>query len=205
MAVRELPRVKTKRYTVDDVWALECDPANEGRYFYLIDGELHEDPMPNWNHGKLAALFAHLLLQFVLPRNIGEVTVEAGMHPHYSRRTLLMPDIAFIRNDRLPDPTPEVYMPAMPDIAVEIKSPSNSMAQLRRKADAYLRHGATIVWLVIPERQGVEQWQLDADGSMQHDFLDREGVLEGGAALPGFTLELSLLFPTDDNGEDHAG
>ncbi len=205
MVIREIPRAKTKSYTVDDVWAMECDPANEGRYFYLIDGELHEDPMPNWTHSKLAAFIAHLLLQFVLPRELGEVTVEAGMHPHLSRRTLLMPDVAFMRKDRLPDPPPEVYMPAMPDIAVEIKSPSNSMSQLRRKADAYLRYGATIVWLVIPERQGVEQWQLDADGEMQHFFIDREGALHGEPALPGFTLELSLLFPLDDNGEDHAG
>ena len=197
MAVRELTRVKSNQYTVDDVWALECDPANEGRYFYLIDGELHEDPMPNWNHGKLAALFAHLLLQFVLPRNIGKVTVEAGMHPHYSRRTLLMPDVAFTRNDRLPDPPPEVYMPAMPDIAVEIKSPSNSMAQLRRKARTYLENGTTLVWLVLPEQSAVEEWQTGDEEQMQQRLIGRDDKLDGGAALPGFALELSLLFPLD--------
>ena len=205
MAVRELPRVKTKQYTVNDVWALECDPANEGRYFYLIDGELHEDPMPNWTHSKLAALFAHLLLQFVLPRNIGEVTVEAGMHPHYSRRTLLMPDIAFIRSDRLPDLPPEVYMPAMPDIAVEIKSPSNSMTQLRRKARTYLQHGTTLVWLVLPAQSAVEEWEMDDEGQMQQGLIGRDGKLDGGTVLPGFTLELSLFFPLDTQGANHGG
>ncbi len=205
MAVRELPRVKTKQYTVNDVWALECDPVNEGRYFYLIDGELHEDPMPNWTHGSLALLLGHYLLLHVQPRDLGEVNVEVGYHPTDADDTVLLPDVAYVSHARLEGSFPDSYVPAMPEIAVEIKSPGNSMAQLRRKAEIYLRHGATIVWLVIPERQGVEQWQLDADGEMQHFFFDRQGALHGGTALPGFTLELSLLFPTDDNGEDHAG
>ncbi len=195
MAVRELPRVKMKTYTVADVWALECDPANAGRSFYLIDGALHEEPMPNWTHSKLAALIAHLLLQFTLPRDIGEVTVESGMHPHYAQHTLLMPDVAFIRYDRLPDPPPEVYVAAMPDIAVEIKSPSNSLRQLRRKARTYLQHGTTLVWLVLPEQAAVELWQLSDAGQMQHRLIERAGELDGGTALPGFALELSLLFP----------
>ena len=183
---------------------MECDPVNEGRYFYLIDGELLEEPMPNWTHAKLAMLIGHLLLSYVRPRKLGEVTVEPGMHPQHSRHTLLMPDIAFLRYDRLPDSPPEVYMPTMPDIAVEIKSPSNSMAQLRRKARTYLQHGATLVWLVLPEQSAVEEWQVGDDEKLRRRLVERAGALEGGTALPGFELKLSLLFPPDDNGEDHA-
>ncbi|MCY4464056.1 MAG: Uma2 family endonuclease [Chloroflexi bacterium] len=205
MAVRELPRVNTKTYTVDDVWALECDPANEGRYFYLIDGELHEDPMPNWTHSELAALIAYLLLLYVKPRKLGSVNVELSAHPPDTRRTLLVPDIAFTRAARVPEPRPKGYAPLFPDIAIEIKSPSNSMSQLRRKAEIYLRHGSEIVWLVLPEQSEVEEWRLDDEGQMQQQIIDHAGKLGGGTALPGFELELSLLFPPDNNGEDHAG
>ena len=205
MAVRELPRVKTKRYTVDDVWALECDPDNEGRYFYLIDGELHEEPMPNRTHGSLALLVGHYLLLHVQPRELGEVNVEVGYHPIGSDDTVLLPDVAFVSHARLEGSPPDSYVPAMPDIAVEIKSPSNSMAQLRRKARTYLQHGTTLVWLVLPEQSAVEEWEMDDEGQMQQRLIDRQGALHGKPALPGFALELSLLFPTDDNGEDHAG
>ena len=205
MAVRELPRVKSKRYTVDDVWALECDPANEGRYFYLIDGELHEDPMPNRTHGDIAALLAYYMLHYVLPRMLGTVNVEVGYHPTDADDTVLLPDVAYVSHARLEGSSPDSYVPAMPDLAVEIKSPSNSMAQLRRKARTYLENGTALVWLVIPERQGVEQWQLDADGEMQHFFINRQGTLHGEPALPGFTLELSLLFPLDTQGANHGG
>ena len=197
MVVRELPRAKTKQYTVEDVWALECDPANEGRYFYLIDGELHEEPMPNWTHSELAALIAHFLLLYVRPRKLGSVNIEFSSHPPGSRRTLLVPDVAFTRTDRVPDPRPQGYAPLFPDIAVEVKSPSNSMAQMRRKARTYLENGTTLVWLVLPEQSAVEEWRMGDEGQRQHRLIGREDVLDGGTALPGFSLELSLLFPLD--------
>ncbi len=204
MAIRDLPQVKTRRYTADEVWAMACDPANEGRYFYLIDGELFEDPMPNWPHSELAALISHLLLLFVRPRNLGSVHVELGAHPPDSKRTLLVPDVAFNSSDRQPIPRPKGYAPIMPDLAVEIKSPNNSMPELRRKAETYLRHGGEIVWLVLPEREGIEQWTLDADGRMQSQFIDRDGEVSGGAALPSFTLPLRELFPKDSEGDENA-
>ena len=205
MAVRELPRVKAKRYTVDDVWALECDPANEGRYFYLIDGELHEDPMPNRTHGDIAALLAYYMLHYVLPRMLGTVNVEVGYHPTDADDTVLLPDVAYVSHARLEGSSPDSYVPAMPDLAVEIKSPSNSMAQLRRKARTYLQHGTTLVWLVLPAQSAIEEWEMDDEGQVQQRLIGRDDKLDGGVALPGFALELSLLFPTDDNGEDHAG
>ena len=74
------------------------------------------------------------------------------------------------------------------------------MPELRRKAETYLRHGSEIVWLVLPEREGVEEWTLDADGRMQSQFINRDGALDGGDTLPGFSLPLRQLFP-DDGGE----
>ena len=205
MAVRELPRVKAKQYTVDDVWALECDPANEDRYFYLIDGELHEDPMPNRTHGRLALQVGHYLLLHVQSRELGEVNVEVGYHPTDADDTVLLPDVAYVSRARLEGSSPDSYVPAMPNIAVEIKSPGNSMAQLRRKARTYLQHGTTLVWLVLPAQSAVEEWKMDDEGQVQQRLIGRDDKLDGEPALPGFALELSLLFPTDDNGEDHAG
>ena len=206
MALRVSPRVeaKTRTYTADEVWDMACDPANEGRNFYLIDGELFEDPMANWPHSELAALIAHLLLIYVRPRRLGSVHVELSASSPLSRRTLLVPDVAYNSAKRSPVPRPKGYAPIMPDIAVEVRSPSNTFVELRRKAETYLQHGSEIVWLVLPEREGVEEWTLDEDGRMQSIFIDRNGALDGGNALPGFTLPLRELFPNDSEGDDHA-
>ena len=198
MAVSELPRVKTKTYTIDDVWAMECDPVNEGRYFYLIDGELREDPMPNRSHGNLQLGIGIRLKMFVGERSLGEVYTEVGHYVSKSLDTYLIPDVAYSSHDRLGASSPDEFVSTMPDIAVEIKSPSNSMAQLRRKARTYLQHGATLVWLVLPEQSAVEEWQVGDDGKLRHRLIERAGALDGGTALPGFELALSEIFPQTD-------
>ena len=206
MALRVLPQVEveTRYYTADEVWDMACDPANEGRSFYLIDGDLFEDTMANWPHSELAALIGHLLLVYVRPRRLGSVHVELSSGSPRSKRTLLVPDVSYNSAERSPVPRPKGYAPIMPDIAVEVKSPSNTYAALRLKAETYLRHGSEIVWLVLPEREGVEEWTLDDDGRMQSIFIDRNGALDGGNALPGFTLPLRELFPNDSEGDKHA-
>ena len=202
MALRVSPRVEanTRYYTADEVWDMACDPANEGRSFYLIDGELFEDPMTNWTHSGLAGLITFYLIQFVLPRGLGEVKPELGVGAADDSDTLLAPDISYFSRERIPNPLPRAYTKGFPNIAIEIKSPSNSIPQLRRKAETYLQHGSEIVWLVLPEREGVEEWTLDEDGRMQNHFIDRGGALDGGNALPGFTLPLSQLFPQQQEG-----
>ena len=203
MALRVLPSVEieTRYYTADEVWDMACDPANEGRYFYLIDGELFEDPMPNRVHSRLAVRLGRYLDIYAEESGLGEAHVEGDHRPADRSDNLLRPDVSFTRFERLDDSPLHSYIRVMPDIAVEVKSPSNTYAELHRKAETYLRHGSQIVWLVLPEREGVEQWTLGDDGRMQSRFIDRDGALDGGHALPGFSLPLSQVFPQQHRGD----
>ncbi len=185
--------VKEKLYTVDDLWAFEQDPAYEDRFLYLIDGELFEDAMPGRIHGRIAVKLGRFLDEFVEAQGLGEVTTEAGYYPAGSRFTLLMPDVAFMRHENLPDPPPEGFVPAMPDLAVEILSPSSTLAELRRKARVYLENGTALVWLALPQRRGVEVCRL-LDGRMRGEFVGIDGILRGEDVLPGFELAVSKIF-----------
>ena len=204
MAIRTMPQVKVKvksrMYTVDEVWDMACDPANEGRKFYLIDGELFEEPMTNRMHSRLAIRIGRYLDIFAEESGLGEAHGEGSHRPAERGETLLRPDVSFTRYERLSDSPLYSYIRTMPDLAVEIRSPSNSMPELRRKAETYLRHGSEIVWLVLPEREGVEEWTLGADGRMQSQFINRDGALDGGNTLPGFSLPLRQLFPQQEGG-----
>ena len=82
----------------------------------------------------------------------------------------------------------------MPDIAVEVKSPTNTLAELRRKAAIYLQHGTQLVWIIIPDQRSAEVCRLDASGEIQTEFMGEDGKLSGEPVLPGFRLELSTLF-----------
>jgi len=82
----------------------------------------------------------------------------------------------------------------MPDIAVEVMSPTNTFAELRRKAATYLQHGTQLVWIIIPARQSAEVHRLGADGDIEREVIGPDGTLSGEDALPGFSLNLASLF-----------
>ena len=190
MAIRE------KLYTVDDVWRLAQLPENKLKQFYLIDGELFWDMPPGYTHGNLAGHIFRYLLNYAEKYDLGDGSVESGYHPPDDRNTLLAPDVAFVRKRDAPPAGHAQFVPRMPDLAVEIASPSNTEAELRRKADVYLANGTELVWLVLPERAGVEVWRLGPDKQPTAEFIARDGSLTGAPVLPGFSLELERLFPS---------
>ncbi|MDE2859178.1 MAG: Uma2 family endonuclease [Chloroflexota bacterium] len=188
--------IQHKLYTVDDVWERSHRPENENKYFYLIDGELFWTMPPGGEHGDLAAEITYFLKAFVKRQNLGKVTVETGYHPPDDRYTLLAPDIAFIQKARAPQPFPKKFVPLMPDLAVEIMSPGDSLKEARRKASVYLNNGTSLVWIVRTRQRGVDVCRVDEAGELRIEFVGQDGRLSGAGFLPGFELELRLLFPS---------
>ena len=185
--------LRQRVYDIDDLWQLVCD-ADDDKHYELIEGEIIEMSPPGGEHGAIAGEIFHIFRLFDPQRKLGVPTVDAGYHPPANRNILLSPDAAFTSIERAPKPFPRTWVPVMPDIAVEVLSPTNSMRQIRRKAAIYLQHGTQLVWIVIPKRKSVEVCQLDADGEVQSEVIDQDGSLSGESVLPGFCLELSALF-----------
>ncbi|MGB1287787.1 MAG: Uma2 family endonuclease [Aggregatilineales bacterium] len=104
------------------------------------------------------------------------------------------------QNDRLPDVAltldteslivEEGAITGMPDLAVEIKSPSDSNRALRAKADFYLDNGSTMVWLIYPDQKLVEVYEKNGDILI----LTENDTISGGVFLPDFTLPVKKLF-----------
>ncbi len=179
-------------YTVDDVWRLEQANENPLEKYYLIDGELCIKMSPTESHGEIAAEIARLIGNYVVERGMGRVGVEVGFHPSGDRGTVLLPDVSFISKARMARRARDSYVPYMPDLAVEIISPSQSLAQVRRKAAVYLRHGTALVWLIDPQTKSAEIWQ---PGTERREVTQHDGELSGGDTLPGFRLPLRQIFP----------
>ncbi len=188
MAIRE------RVYTADDIWRLEQQPLHPTEKYYLIDGELIIKMAPNQLHGSSASELSRLLGNFVVENRLGRVTVEVGYHPPGDRRTVLIPDIAFEAMPRAAQPARSTYVPYMPDLAIEIISPSQSLAQVRRKAEVYLRHGTALVWLLEPLARSAEVWRQGGDGILRSESIASDGALRGGDVLPGFRLPLRRIF-----------
>ena len=186
--------IQQQLHTVDSVQHLARTPESNRRRFYLIDGELFEMSPVQRVHSRLASLIDFFLRGYVMSKDLGEVHVELGFYPADDRSTLLAPDVAFVSHARLSGQPEDGFLSTMPDLAIEIVSPSNSLRQIRRKAQIYLDNGASLVWIVRPTEKGVDVCR--ATGSrLDIEFVAHDGVLSGEAVLPGFELELKRLFP----------
>jgi len=158
--------------------------------FELVEGVLVEKPM-----GKLESLLAGaiiaILCAFVLPRNLGIITAPDGMM-RLAPTIYRAPDIAFISWARIPGGhlTEEALAEAIPDLAIEVLSPSNTKAEMARKRREYLEAGVRLVWEVDPKTRTVAVY----DAPERSTVLDITQTLDGGAVLPGFLLPLADLF-----------
>jgi Uma2 family endonuclease len=178
--------------TTNDFSEWMLTTANQGRLLELVHGEVVEK-MPSEAHGKLAALIAHFLLAFILPRRIQahvgvEVRHEAPDDPYNSR----LLDVS-LRMTEAP-PVASGAVSQMPDLAVEIQSVTDRPHHLREKALYYLQKGARVVWLVYPSAHQVEVCTLDAHGSLTLHTASAGDQISAGELLPGFELNLNDLF-----------
>lgn len=180
---------------IDAVTELMRQPEFADKRFYLIDGEIIEMSPVQRVHSRLASMIDFFLRGYVMSKDLGEVHVEHGFHSPVDRSTMLAPDVAFISHARLSGQPADGFISVMPDLAVEIASPSDSLAQLRRKASFYLDNGSRLVWIVLPSQRGVDVCRSASGARLDIEFVGADGALSGEEALPGFALELSRLFP----------
>ena len=100
------------------------------------------------------------------------------------------PDASFIRADRMAMP-PEGFITVVPDLVVEVVSPSDVYYEVEAKVDEYLHAGVRLVWVINPPNMTVRVFQQGADVRQ----LGPADELTGGDVLPGFTCRVRSLFP----------
>ncbi len=174
------------------VTAEELERMPEDERYELIRGELHRMSPAGRPHGGMLLELSTPLSLHVKRYGLGKLYAgEVGVILERDPDTVLAPDLAFVRADRLvPDDPGDGYMPYPPDLVVEIASPSDSRPALRRKAARYFAAGVPYVWLVEASPRTVSQ--LGADGS-ERVWRDAE-ILDGDDVLPGFRLPVADIF-----------
>ncbi|HTU71081.1 MAG TPA: Uma2 family endonuclease [Candidatus Baltobacteraceae bacterium] len=124
---------------------------SEKPYIEYLAGRAVPKVSPKRRHGIVQGRLWAILQE--LARGRGDVATEWRCYlPAEPRRTSLVPDVAFISNERLaPLTEDEREMPqSAPDIAIEVRSEDDKRKNLGWKIAAYLRHGAVLVLDVLP-------------------------------------------------------
>lgn len=158
------------------------------RLYELINGEIVEK-VPTEEHSLIAGNIFAELRSFVKKYDLGRVAFEVRRQIPDDEHNARLPDVEFTSKNRLLPIVREGAVPQMPDLAVEIKSPSDTYIGLREKAIYYLKNGSSLVWLVYPEKQQIE---IHTDNAVH--TLNMDDNLDGGDVLPNFELAVSDVF-----------
>lgn len=179
---------KTQLVTADELLRMP-----RGRFRYeLVEGELRTMSPAGGAHGALAFNFSLILGSYVKAHNLGVCFgAETGFKLTSNPDTVLAPDAAFVRRERIPaDGIPKKFWAGPPDLAVEIMSPSDTVAEAGRKASDWLAAGTLAVWVVNPKKRTVTVYR----SAEEVETLDEKDYLEGGEVVPGIRCEVSEIF-----------
>ncbi|MGH9768718.1 MAG: Uma2 family endonuclease [Blastocatellia bacterium] len=76
------------------------------------------------------------------------------------------------------------------DFVVELRSPSDSIKDLKEKMEEYIENGAQLGWLIDPIQKKVYVYRLNAEV----EELDNPDSISGDPLLKGFVLDLKNYF-----------
>ncbi|MGF2040296.1 MAG: Uma2 family endonuclease [Nostoc sp. CmiVER01] len=101
------------------------------------------------------------------------------------------PDASWVSQERLEalNPDPARFLPLAPDLAVELRSASDSLKTVQQKMQEYIDNGVRLGWLIDPQNQKVEIYRL----GQEVEVLQSPTSLSGEDVLPGFVLDLTQI------------
>jgi Uma2 family endonuclease len=110
--------------------------------------------------------------------------------PNSAKRS---PDVSWVsknRWDALTQNEKEQFPPVCPDFVVELRSRTDSVAELQVKLEEYIANGAQLGWLIDPLERKVHVYRP----GLAAEILNDPETLSGEPLLKGFTLDLRSLW-----------
>ena len=107
--------------------------------------------------------------------------------------SLRSPDAAWANWDQwnaLSAEQQERFLPFCPEFIIELRSPSDSLSELREKMQHWISNGCKLAWLIDPERKTVEIYRPDCEAEVQ----EGHSAVYGEGPVSGFVLELGKIW-----------
>lgn len=165
-------------------------PEEDAYRIELVRGQLVREPRPAPLHGRVLAKLSYRMEMFAESSGAGMALVDIGVITGRDPDTVRGPDIAWYSADRVSEAGWGESFWDLPDLAVEILSPSNRPSEMRAKVAEYLDAGVRVVWEVDPRAKEVSVHRAG-------EPVRRLGAgqdLDGDGVLARFRLPLARLF-----------
>lgn len=107
---------------------------------------------------------------------------------------VLEPDAAWISDERLATLPPRGQRPAfpavVPDLVIEVRSPSDRLSRQQEKMERWIRYGARLGWLVDPTNSRVYVYRPGAEPQV----LERPDTISGEPEFPGLEIDCADIW-----------
>ena len=179
---------KRKLLTAEDLLELH----SKGIKGELIRGVFCETVSTGIEHGEIAGYFIIGLGTFVKPRKLGRVFgSDSGIRLERGPDTVREPDVGYISAEKLPLGTRVTsYAEVVPELVVEIASPSDTLREMNDRAIMWLHYGVELVVVAFPDTRTLDVYRQDGPTVT----LTEDDTLDGAPVLPGFTLPVREVF-----------
>ncbi|MGH2352533.1 MAG: Uma2 family endonuclease [Chloroflexota bacterium] len=183
-----VPEVITKRrLTYEDYLALPEDQDYE-----IINGVLYVAPRPRPKHQRIAHRFAVMLTLELEHRGRGVIVPDADLivseHDDY-----VSPDVMFFAGDRYAAVDPDEPIRIIPDLMVEVLSPSTEHRDRTEKKRLCARLGVSHYWMADTNRRRLTECVLQPPGRYAERVIV-VGEPFRPALAPDLTIDLGTLF-----------
>lgn len=172
-----------RRYTYPDLATFPDDHMRRE----IIDGELVVNASPVTRHQD--AVVAITVALFNYAKAFGGKALCAPYDVVFAPDNVVEPDVLFIRADHLDRLGPK-YLDGLPDLVVEISSPSTRRLELVRKRELYQRFGVPEYWYVDLELDRVEVYVLN-EGAYPAPAVKYPGEALEPAGLTGLSVPVA--------------
>ncbi|MGH7673652.1 MAG: Uma2 family endonuclease [Gemmatimonadales bacterium] len=172
---------------------LDFAGEDETLRYEWVDGELVVTPAPDNPHQLVAARLARELSRLGDDAGHGLTLPQITFRVSASRARI--PDLLFIGRSKLPLPAKGRDVSIVPDLVVEVLSPSTAATDLRDKRDDYRAAGVPTYWIVDPEARSVTVWDFTAQPPAAVEYRDRLPWVLAGHRLG--EIDLQTLFATE--------
>lgn len=162
----------------------------------LDDEEL--EPMPSLEHGAIGIRLGRYLDAHVEEHQLGLVCNSQTTYKFVGQKSNRLPDLSFVSCERLPQRIDQNANFA-PDLAVEVLSRGDDVAEIDTKVLQYQKSGVRLVWVIHPVIQAVDVYRLKDGMKLQRLLIDDE--LDGEDVIKGFKLNVKRLFDLPNLGQ----
>lgn len=185
-------------YSVDEFerWVREQEERGDTNHYELLSGRIVMRPPAGWPHGSVEGTLVRELGTFVHRNGLGHTFgssqgfVLPGGH-------VVEPDVSFVSNKRwqaAPPPVAGKFLELVPDLVIEILSPSTSSRDRGEKLLLYSQAGVGEYWIVNYNLRRVSIWRLGDGGLSGPAVVEGEDALVASRVVAGFELTVASIF-----------